>query len=246
VTHRASAAAPEPPHLRPPHGRRSIAAMVGPTIERTQVRLQTCSGQTTQSAAWPSSSYPPPDGCARSPDLNREATQRLRTDSRSEQEAAWSPLAATVALLRPNRASSTVWEPHGTDPPSPSSRSAAAMVAPGSVRTHAQLQRAGDASLCLILVGEPSTPRLRTLQHCSDIVVDAIVLSTETGLVPSFSLLCAPYTSSLLDILETYLYRRPQSSSSLFWVLAGHRSQDSRFAADGVRDLDCETFVYPG
>jgi hypothetical protein len=92
--------------------------------------------------------------------------------------------------------------------------------------------------LCLILVGEPSTPRLRTLQHCSDIVADAVVLSTETGLVPSFSLLCAPYTSSLLDILETYLYRRPQSSSSLFWVLAGHRSQDSRFAADGVRDLD--------
>jgi hypothetical protein len=94
--------------------------MVGPTIERTQARLQACSGQTTRSAAWPSSSYPPPDGCARSPDLNREATQRLRTVSRSEQEAAWSPLAGTVALLRPNRASSTVWEPHGTDPPSPS------------------------------------------------------------------------------------------------------------------------------
>jgi hypothetical protein len=120
VTHRASSATPEPPHLRPPHGRRSIAAMVGPTIERTQARLQACSRQTTQSAAWPSSLYPPPDGCSRSPDLNREATQRLCTVSRSEQEAAWSPLATTVALLRPNRASSTVWEPHRTDPPSPS------------------------------------------------------------------------------------------------------------------------------
>jgi hypothetical protein len=66
------------------------------------------------------------------------------------------------------------------------------MVAPGAVRTHAQLQRAGDATLCVILIGEPSTPRLRTLQHCNDIVADAVVLSTETGLVPSFSLLCAP------------------------------------------------------
>jgi hypothetical protein len=65
------------------------------------------------------------------------------------------------------------------------------MVAPGSVRTHVQLQQAGDAALCVILVGEPGTPRLHTLQHCSDIVADAVVLSTETGLVPSFSLLLA-------------------------------------------------------
>uniref|UniRef100_A0A804PQT7 Uncharacterized protein n=1 Tax=Zea mays TaxID=4577 RepID=A0A804PQT7_MAIZE len=88
------------------------------------------------------------------------------------------------------------------------SRSAAAMVAPGSVRTHVQLQQAGDAALCVILVGEPGTPRLHTLQHCSDIVADAVVLSTETG--------------------TALLY---------FVVLAGHHSQHSRFAADGVRDL---------